>query len=125
TSGNKEDHVPMAMGAALKLKQVVANVERILAIEFLCAAQGMDYLRPLKAGVTVEAAFQYIRRNISHVSVDRVLSVDIERLMEIMNDEEFICLAREALCPNTNRCARREALKSPAKAGIRKPPCGC
>jgi len=94
TSGNKEDHVPMAMGAALKLKQVVANVERILAIEFLCAAQGMDYLRPLKAGITVEAAFQYIRRNISHVSVDRVLSVDIERMMEIMNDEEFIRLAR-------------------------------
>jgi histidine ammonia-lyase len=94
TSGNKEDHVPMAMGAALKLKQVVANVERILAIEFLCAAQGMDYLRPLKAGVTVEATFQYIRRNISHVSVDRVLSVDIERMMEIMNDEEFIRLAR-------------------------------
>ena len=55
TSGNKEDHVPMAMGAALKLKQVVTNLEQILAIEFLCAAQGIDYLRPLKAGVTVEA----------------------------------------------------------------------
>jgi histidine ammonia-lyase len=94
TSGNKEDHVPMAMGAALKLKQVVANVERILAIEFLCAAQGIDYLRPLKAGATVEAAFQFIRRQISHVSVDRVLSVDIERMMEIMHDEEFIRLAR-------------------------------
>ena len=56
TSGNKEDHVPMAMGAALKLKQVVSNLEKILAIEFLCAAQGLDYLRPLKAGVNVEAA---------------------------------------------------------------------
>src|SRR5215831_63488 len=78
TSGNKEDHVPMAMGAALKLKQVVMNLERVLAIEFLCAAQGIDYLRPLRAGATVEAAYQHIRRRISHAAVDRVLSVDIE-----------------------------------------------
>src|SRR5215831_13085180 len=93
TSGNKEDHVPMAMGAALKLKQVVANLERILAIEFLCAAQGIDYLRPLKAGVTAEAAYQYIRSRISHVSVDRVLSTDIERMIDIMNEDEFMRLA--------------------------------
>src|SRR5262249_44234107 len=92
TSGNKEDHVPMAMGAALKLKQVVENLERILAIEFLCATQGIDYLRPLKAGVTAEAAYQYIRRRISHVSVDRVLSTDIERMIEVMNDYEFMRL---------------------------------
>ena len=83
----------MAMGAALKLKQVVANVERILAIEFLCAAQGVDYLRPLKAGVTVEEAYQYIRRQISHVSVDRVLSVDIEQMMQIMKEDAFVKLA--------------------------------
>ena len=94
TSGNKEDHVPMAMGAALKLKQVVVNLERILAIEFLCAAQGVDYLRPLKAGVTVEAAYQYIRGRITHVSADRVLSKDIEQMMAIMNESEFISLAQ-------------------------------
>jgi histidine ammonia-lyase len=93
TSGNKEDHVPMAMGAALKLKQVVTNLEHILAIEFLCAAQGIDYLRPLKAGVTVEAAYEQIRRRISHVSVDRVLSSDIERMSALMNEEGFIRLS--------------------------------
>src|SRR5438128_4256324 len=95
TSGNKEDHVPMAMGAALKLKQVVGNLETILAIEFLCAAQGIDYLRPLKAGVAVEDAYQYIRRTISHVSVDRVLLIDIERMMGIMNETGFIQLAED------------------------------
>src|SRR5437667_2906414 len=93
TSGNKEDHVPMAMGAVLKLKQVVANLERILAIEFLCAAQGLDYLRPLRAGVTAEAAYQYIRKRIPHVAVDRVLSVDIEKMTGIMNESEFIRFA--------------------------------
>ena len=82
----------MAMGAALKLKQVVANVERILAIELLCAAQGLDYLRPLKAGRTAEAAYQYIRGRIPHVGRDRVLSTDIERMIGIMNDTEFIRL---------------------------------
>jgi histidine ammonia-lyase len=85
----------MAMGAALKLKQVVANVERILAIEFLCAAQGIDYLRPLRSGVTIETAHEYIRKNIPHVSVDRVLSVDIERMIRIMNESDFIRLAEE------------------------------
>jgi histidine ammonia-lyase len=94
TSGNKEDHVPMAMGAALKLRQVVWNVEKILAIEFLCAAQGIDFLRPLKAGVTVEAAYQYIRRQISHVSQDRVLSTDIQKMNALMSEPEFIGLAQ-------------------------------
>ena len=93
TSGNREDHVPMAMGAALKLRQVVANLEKILAIEFLCAAQGIDYLRPLKAGANVEAAYQHIRRSIPHVSVDRVLSTDIERMIGIMSEEQFIGFA--------------------------------
>src|SRR5438105_236563 len=95
TSGNKEDHVPMAMGAALKLKHVVANLERILANEFLCAAQGIDYLRPLKAGVTVEAAYQYIRNRISHVSVDRALSKDIEQMICIMKEPDFIRFAED------------------------------
>jgi histidine ammonia-lyase len=93
TSGNKEDHVPMAMGAALKLKQVMVNLERILAIEFLCAAQGIDYLRPLKAGVTVEAAYQYIRRYVPHVSADRVLSTDIETMIGMMNEDAFRSLS--------------------------------
>jgi len=82
------------MGAALKLKQVVANLERILAIEFLCAAQGIDYLRPLKAGVTAEAAYQYIRRRIPHVAADRVLSVDIAKMIGILNESEFVDLAK-------------------------------
>ena len=95
TSGNKEDHVPMAMGAALKLKQVVANVERILAIEFLCAAQGIDYLRPLKAGVTVEGAYRHVRSKIAHVSADRVLSTDIEQMIGIMSEGGFMRLSQD------------------------------
>ena len=94
TSGNKEDHVPMAMGAVLKLKQVLVNLERILAIEFLCAAQGVDYLRPLKAGATVEVAYQHIRSKIAHVSTDRVLSKDIEQMLGIMMEDPFMRFAQ-------------------------------
>jgi histidine ammonia-lyase len=93
TSGNKEDHVAMAMGAALKLKQIVANLEKILAIEFLCAAQGLDYLRPLKPGAVVESAYAHIRARISHVSEDRALAEDIENMSLILNDREFMALA--------------------------------
>ena len=93
TSGNKEDHVPMAMGSVLKLKQIVSNLEKIQAIEFLCAAQGLDYSRPLKAGVHVEGAYQFIRSRIGHVSADRVLSTDIEKMVEIMEEPEFVKLA--------------------------------
>jgi histidine ammonia-lyase len=82
------------MGAALKLKQIVHNLENILAIEFLCAAQGMDYLRPLKAGDAVEAAYQHIRISITHVSDDRVLSKDIEHMAGIMRDPTFLEFSR-------------------------------
>ena len=95
TSGNKEDHVPMAMGAALKLKQIVSNVERILAIEFLCAAQGIDYLRPLKSSPAIEEAHAHIRNAISHVDIDRVLSKDIESMIRIMNERDFVRLAED------------------------------
>ena len=50
TSGNKEDHVSMGMTSALKFAQVVKNVEMILAIELLCAAQGLEFLKPLRPG---------------------------------------------------------------------------
>ena len=48
TSGGKEDHVSMGMTGALKLRQVVENAEHVLAIELMCAAQGLEYRLPLK-----------------------------------------------------------------------------
>jgi histidine ammonia-lyase len=83
----------MAMGAVLKLKQVVSNLEKILAIEFLCGAQGLDYLRPMKAGANVESAYQYIRSRILHVSSDRALSGDIEQMTAMMSQPQFLGLA--------------------------------
>ena len=53
TDGSKEDVVPMAMGAAWKARRVLRNLENILAIELMCAAQGLDFRAPLRPGIGV------------------------------------------------------------------------
>jgi histidine ammonia-lyase len=88
TDGNKEDVVPMAMAAAWKLRRVVRNVRYVLAIELMCAAQGIDYRHPLKPGRGVALVHAAVRRLVAPLERDRVLSTDIERLAAaIMNDE--------------------------------------
>jgi histidine ammonia-lyase len=79
TSGNREDHVSMGMGSALKLKQVLANSEHILAIELLCAAQGVEFHRPLSPGRGTQRAVAAIRRGVPRLETDRVLAADIEQ----------------------------------------------
>ena len=54
TSANREDHVPMSTAAARKSRAVVANATRVLAGELLCAAQGLEFLRPLRPGQGAE-----------------------------------------------------------------------
>ena len=90
TDGNKEDVVPMAMGAAWKLRRIIGNVQNILAIELMCAAQGIDYRRPLKAGEGVEAAYRHVRALVPPLGDDRVLSGDIHRLAGAIASREFV-----------------------------------
>src|SRR6266542_3647341 len=78
TDGNREDVVPMAMGAAWKARRVVANVQRILAIELMCAAQALDVHAPLRPGKGVRAAHERVRSVVRTLQSDRVLSADIE-----------------------------------------------
>ena len=54
TDGGKEDHVSMGMTGALKLRQIVENAERVVAIELMCAAQGLEFRRPLRPSREVE-----------------------------------------------------------------------
>jgi len=89
TDGNKEDVVPMAMGAAWKLRRIVRNVEYVLAIELMCGAQGIDYRAPLKPGRGVARAHGVVRRHIAPLGDDRVLSPDIERLAQAIARDEF------------------------------------
>lgn len=80
TDGNREDVVPMSMGAAWKARRVIDNVRNILAIELMCAAQGLDYRLPLKPGRGALRAHQRVRKLIGPLEADRVLSPDIETL---------------------------------------------
>lgn len=84
TDGNKEDVVPMAMGAAVKLRRSVRNLRHVLAIELLCAAEGIEYRRPLKSSAAIEAAHLRVRALVSKSSGDRVPSPDIAALAEAL-----------------------------------------
>jgi histidine ammonia-lyase len=89
TSGGKEDHVSMGMTAALKLKQIVENAERVLAIELMTAAQGLEYRMPLKAATEVERARQFVRTLVPALEEDRVIAGDIERLAKGIRHGDF------------------------------------
>jgi histidine ammonia-lyase len=83
TGANQEDHVSMAMNAALHARKVLANARRVIAIEMLVAAQALDCrraLQPERPGQGVRAAWEAVRKHSKHVSVDRSLASDIESL---------------------------------------------
>jgi histidine ammonia-lyase len=89
TDGNKEDVVPMAMGAAWKLRRIVRNVQNIMGIELMCAAQGLDFRVPLKPGQKLIAAHQRVRELVAHLERDRVLSGDIGLLSSAVARGDF------------------------------------
>jgi histidine ammonia-lyase len=77
TSGNQEDHVSMGWTAGLKLRRVVANVRRVLAIEALCAAQAIGLRGPLEPGPAVAAALARLRAEVPALDSDRYLAPDL------------------------------------------------
>ncbi|MBI2957048.1 MAG: histidine ammonia-lyase [Acidobacteria bacterium] len=88
TSGN-EDFVSMSMGAALKARQVVENVKTILAIELLCACQGIDLLAPLKTGKLAAQAHAAVRKAVPTLEADRELAPDIEAARRLISEHTF------------------------------------
>ncbi|MBY0489784.1 MAG: histidine ammonia-lyase [Gemmatimonadaceae bacterium] len=80
TDGNKEDIVPMAMGAATKLRRSVRNLRHVLAIELITAAEGLEHRRPLRSSQPVEAAHAIVRQFVAKAAGDRSPSPDITRL---------------------------------------------
>jgi histidine ammonia-lyase len=80
TDGGKEDHVSMGMTGALKLRQIVENAERVVGIELMCAAQGLECRRPLKSSASIERAYETVRNIVPRLEQDRVLSGDMEAM---------------------------------------------
>ncbi len=96
TEGNQEDVVPMGMTAAWKAGRVLANAERIVAIELLAAAQGLEFLRPLRPGRGVARAREAVRALAAPLDGDRPLTPDIERVAVAVRAGRFAVLGEGA-----------------------------
>jgi histidine ammonia-lyase len=90
TSLGQEDHVSMGSISGRKLNRVLDNVEYILAIELLCAAQAIEFRRPLKSSVLLEAAHSFIRERVSFAVEDRIFANDIEQVAAAIKDFSFL-----------------------------------
>ncbi|HYY99017.1 MAG TPA: histidine ammonia-lyase [Pyrinomonadaceae bacterium] len=89
TDGGKEDHVSMGMTAALKLRRVVENVEAVIAIELMAAAEGLEHRAPLLPGAGVRRAHEALRATCERLTRDRPLSDDIARVAEALRRGDF------------------------------------
>ena len=90
TSAGQEDHVSMGNASGLKAWQVLANAERVLAIELLASAQGVEFLAPLKPGAGVRATREFVRSLSPRLRDDRPLSGDIESVAGAIRDGSLI-----------------------------------
>lgn len=89
TSAEQEDHVSMGMTAALKLQRVLDNTARVLAIEALAAAQGLEFHKPLQGGAGVRSAYEFVRQHSEFMETDRALANDIELVASAIKTGEF------------------------------------
>ena len=83
TSAGQEDHVSMGPIAARHCSDILKNVQNVIAIEILCAAQGIDF-QEYSPGIGVKLAHKFIRENIKHLDDDRILYKDIEILNKLV-----------------------------------------
>ena len=84
TSGNQEDYVSMGMSGARRLERMLDNLRHILAIELLCACQGIDLLAPLQTGTLAKKAYDAVRALSPKVTADRPLAADISAVHDLI-----------------------------------------
>ncbi len=94
TSGNQEDYVSMGMSGARRLERMLQNLRHILAIELLCACQGIDLLAPMQTGTLARKAYEAVRAKSAKVTGDRSLTPDIEALGSAVMEAQFSSLVR-------------------------------
>jgi histidine ammonia-lyase len=90
TSADKEDHVSMGTIAARKGRDIVNNVEQILAMELLCATQGLEFLLPRKPGIGIQEAYHAIRKRVPPIKGDRRFSDDIKKIDLMIKSGELL-----------------------------------
>jgi len=95
TSLGQEDHVSMGSISGRKLNTIIDNLEHILAIELICAAQAFDYHKPLKSGLVLDHCHELIRTKINHAEEDRIFSEDIKLAHELISSGALVKKANE------------------------------
>jgi histidine ammonia-lyase len=90
TSADKEDHVSMGTIAARKARDIVNNVEQVLAMELLCATQGLEFLLPLKPGIGIKEAYGVVREKVPAIKEDRRFSEDIKKIDLLIKSGELL-----------------------------------
>jgi histidine ammonia-lyase len=95
TSLGQEDHVSMGSISGRKALQIVGNLEKILGIELLTAAQGFDFRRPLKSGILLEKCHDHVRSKIEFAESDRYFDPDIDEAIDIIRSKELIRITNE------------------------------
>ena len=88
SSNNQEDHVSMGANAATKCKRVIDNVEKVLAIELLTAAQAIEFRRPLKSSPLIEKLMAAFRKEVSFNDADRILHEDMVKAIDFIRDRQ-------------------------------------
>jgi histidine ammonia-lyase len=96
TSANQEDWVPMGMSAALKARAALENAAHVVAMEYLAAAQGLEFLAPLRPGVGPRAAHAFIRRSIPPLGEDRPMADEVRLLLDRMRSGAIVAAAERA-----------------------------
>jgi histidine ammonia-lyase len=90
TSANREDHVSMGVTAARHAALIVANTRRVLAIELMCATQGLDCGKRLRPGRGVAAAYRAIRAVVAPLIADRFLAPDLQQIEQLIEDGSLV-----------------------------------
>jgi histidine ammonia-lyase len=85
TSANQEDHVSMAAHGAVRLGRMVANLERILGVELLCAAQGVEFRAPLETSAPLAQVVARLRQDVPGLGDDRYLAPELERAASLIH----------------------------------------
>jgi len=90
TSMGQEAHVSMGPISARKAIQIIKNLERILAIELICAAQAFDFRRPLRSSEILESCHHHIRQKIPYITEDIILAKIIETSLKMIRSKELL-----------------------------------
>jgi histidine ammonia-lyase len=97
TSANQEDHNSMGSIAAQKCYRILQNLENVLAIELMTAAQGIEFLKPLKCGAGTSKMYKEIRKRVPPLIKDRVLYDDIQKILPLIREDVLIKKLRNYL----------------------------